>query len=423
MSPLDASPDGRVDLNTMALATVTGNVFAEYDYTSPVLAQEFNNNILTIFNVYNQGTTNSTSTLTQADANNVTQALSNLVTLAEKGGVFNNTPTSTKQYFLTTSMVSDLDTLLRSFQAVGVTNPTQSMTVEQLNAWRNLSVESPVIQAAMSSALEQIQENTSLQAMIETDFVATGSNLIQAQLDSLNGALNLTNGVLNTLGGVQNVLNDITVNGKASIPFSYIEPSGNYLSDYSKAASIQFGMPINPFVPSTLITYDPTTGLPTGITTAGLSVFNTLLTLRASLVSEITQVSANSNASEINDPESLLNRLKVVKGDLSTMFATIVGTGNPIPASTGLSGTHKASALIRWIVDNYNQTSGAASANAGLNNNNVTLAITAAQSLNDTQKENVRNFLFVFQEYYQSAAAVLQAIDQIIEKMAQGISQ
>jgi len=413
---------GRIDLNTMALATVTGTVFAEYDYTNPVLAQEYNSNILTLFNIFNQGTTTSTSNLTQADANNVVQALANLVNLAKNGAVLNNTPTSTKHYFLTTSMVSDLDVLVRSFEAVGVANPTQAMTVTQLNLWKDLSIQSPVVQQAMSAATTQVEQNTSLQALIEVDYVKTGSDLIQAQLTSLNGALNLTNGVLRTLGGVQSVLNDITVNGKATIPFNYAGPSGTYLTDYSKAASIQFGTPINPFVPSTLVIYS-STGLPLGVTTHGLSIFNTLLILKQSIINEITKVSANSNASEVQDPESLLNRLKVVRGDLSTMFAVVISTNPAVPASTGLTGVQKASALIRWIVDNYNQTSGAASANAGLSNNHVTLAITAAQSLNDVQKENVRNFLFVFQEYYQSAAAILQSITHIIQKMAQGISQ
>jgi hypothetical protein len=50
----------------------------------------------------------------------------------------------------------------------------------------------------------------------------------------------------------------------------------------------------------------------------------------------------------------------------------------------------------------------------------LTKAITAAQSTNDQQNEDVRNFLNLFEQYYKSASALLQAISQIIQKMAQG---
>lgn len=52
---------------------------------------------------------------------------------------------------------------------------------------------------------------------------------------------------------------------------------------------------------------------------------------------------------------------------------------------------------------------------------NITLAITAAQGLNDTQTTQVKSFMFTFEEYYKSAAALLSKISQIIEKFAQGI--
>ena len=45
------------------------------------------------------------------------------------------------------------------------------------------------------------------------------------------------------------------------------------------------------------------------------------------------------------------------------------------------------------------------------------------QALIDVQKEDVRNFLFVFEEFYKSASAILQRISQMIEKMAQNISR
>lgn len=446
------SSGGRIDLDTVALATLANPVFAEYDYTNPALAGQYKQNVQVIFDAYNQGVTYSSPTattpnpipanrLTQQDADNVVAALANLVNLAQNGAVLNNTPTTTKKYFLTTTMVTNLDLLLRSFQAVGVTNPTQSMTLAQLNAWKDLSIQSPDIQALMTQLTQQSNANTSIQALIELQYVKTGSDLINQKLTSLDTALNLTNNILTTLSSVQTVHNNLVTYGRGTIPFNYNAPqasAGNYRSGYTTAASAQFGAPITPVVPSTLVVYGtktintingPVIGTdynnPIGLTNAGISVFNSLLRLRQSIVNEIHLVSAQSSATQISDPQSLLNKLKVVKADLSTLFARLSTTNPtvPIPANSTFTGQQKASALVRWILDNYNQTSGGSSANSGLVQQNITLAITSAQSLNDTQKQDVRNFLFVFQEYYQSASSLLQAINQILTKMAQGIAQ
>lgn len=59
--------------------------------------------------------------------------------------------------------------------------------------------------------------------------------------------------------------------------------------------------------------------------------------------------------------------------------------------------------------------------NAGEFQQNITLAMTAAQGLNNSQTEQVRGFLFTFEEYYKSASSVLTSLTQLIQKYAQGI--
>jgi hypothetical protein len=78
---------------------------------------------------------------------------------------------------------------------------------------------------------------------------------------------------------------------------------------------------------------------------------------------------------------------------------------------------------MAWITDNYNKTATVGVTSAGLIQQHITDAITAGQSLNTTQTESVRNFLYLFEEYYKSASAVLQAISQLIQKMADGIAR
>lgn len=50
-------------------------------------------------------------------------------------------------------------------------------------------------------------------------------------------------------------------------------------------------------------------------------------------------------------------------------------------------------------------------------------AVVAAQSLNDSQKEELRRRMFEFEEFYKSASSLISKITQIIEKLAQNISR
>lgn len=432
----------RVDLDTVNLVTVPTPVYAEYDYTHSALAQEYYNNIQIIFDVYNRGVTytgtNTTpdpidpNRLTQADADAVTQALARLVALAQNGAVLNNTDTSTKQYYLTKSMVTNLDFLIRSFSAVGVANPTQSITLDELNRWKDVSVISPVIEDTLRAAINEKEGNRSIQSLLELVYVKAGSDLIGDKLGSLDSALNLTNGILTTLGNIQSLHNQITVYDRGSIPFDYnSQPVGNsgsgsggdYSGQYGQAASTHFGAPIIPTVPSTLVIYDASRH-PIGLTAEGLSAFNKLFLLKQSILLQISKVSAQSSPAELADPQSLYSKLKQINADFNSLFARISTDPNqPIPATQSFTAQQKASALVRWIMDNYDARTGTNATLGGNGQQNITLAITSAQSLNDTQKEEVRRFLFVFEEYYKSASAMLQRISQIVEKMAQGIAK
>jgi len=101
------------------------------------------------------------------------------------------------------------------------------------------------------------------------------------------------------------------------------------------------------------------------------------------------------------------------------------GVSVSVQVNTALTSDQRLKiALSRWTLDSYSAIpSGGALGNAGDIQRNLTSAITAGQNLNDTQKEEVRRYLFVFEEYYKSAADILSKITQIVEKMAQGISR
>jgi hypothetical protein len=148
-----------------------------------------------------------------------------------------------------------------------------------------------------------------------------------------------------------------------------------------------------------------------------LGEIKNLVKYKNDLISEISALNI-SNPAGIGDPNSLQGRLKATLDDINAVFKT--AGGDPITSSTPLADAY--SGFSKWMLDNYGST-GIGSNTAGEIQQNITNAITAGQSLNDTQKESVRQFLFIFEEFYKSASAILQSLTQIVERIAQALGR
>jgi hypothetical protein len=127
--------------------------------------------------------------------------------------------------------------------------------------------------------------------------------------------------------------------------------------------------------------------------------------------------------------DTLLNSLKSSLGSTyaqpNSMYTLMAKVRSGIVAfSLGLTdSTALKAATTKWLVDGFNSTTGTAGANAGTIQQNITTALTAGQSLNTTQTAQLRNYLFVFEEYYKSAGAMLSQITQIINQISQNMAR
>ena len=427
----------QVSIAGLGAAGAAENTNVLYEYTSPAVANQFQADIQIIAQYYANATTQSPPpTLTAADATNVANAIQDMLSLAQNGLVSSIGDSQPLTYYLTAEMGQDLDLLVRSFQAAGATvsGGAVSLSLDQLNNWIDLSKTSSVVQNTINDAINTLTGNTSLQALIETAYVGTANNLIESQLSTMQTALQTTTNVINSLSALQNIHNDLVVSSRPSfqVPTNWLNNSADtILASYKAAASINYGNPISPVISPTLVNIS--NGQVTGLNNQGLSVVNQLLALRTSLQQEIAALSA-LGPSVTQNPSSVYTQLKDVLGDLNTNFVytqTPAQEGPPkvaavmAPVEANSTNAQKTQGLTQWLMDFYNSNPGAnaTASNAGIIESNLTNAISAAQSINNTQQEAVRNFLFIFQQYYQSASAILQAITQIIQRMAQGIKQ
>lgn len=125
-----------------------------------------------------------------------------------------------------------------------------------------------------------------------------------------------------------------------------------------------------------------------------------------------------SNPLGDEDPNALVGRLRKVVDDLNATLVTAGGV--PITASTSINDSYIG--IRKWLLDNYDKQQTSANL-SGAFQQNINFAITAGQSRKDTETQKVQRFLYVFEEYYKSASAVLQQLTQILERMAQGIAR
>ena len=153
-----------------------------------------------------------------------------------------------------------------------------------------------------------------------------------------------------------------------------------------------------------------------------VNVKNQMLSMISTLGGQMATLLATTPSAVLIDP---IKRQSSPLGKLSVIYHDLINTlsinGTPLNTNTGIISA--VGAINKWLVDNYTTVNGPGASDAGKYQQNITNAITAFESLNDSQKEDVRNTLFVFEEFYKSASAMLQAITQIIQKMADKITR
>ncbi len=461
---------GDYDLQ-LGLNSPPTKVLYEFDKTDSRVATYYASQIQVIYDVFSKP---SSDPITNTDLGNVQTAITNLVNLAQGNSTANvqtNPDGSVQRYFLTIDMVQSLDLLLRSFQAAGVTSGTTPTSLQTLQAWKDYSLLAPSIQEALLEGLQATKTNRSIQSLVELDYVTAGNDLIDEKLSGLESALTLTKNLLDLMNNLQSAKNNvITMTRSASnepYPFA-TQATGNlseaslnqqFASNYQGLNSLFYNSPQFPIPNSNLVVYNSTYlvrslvgGLfslhyslvtkpigsilyeqflvPKSLTAEGMALFSQILNYKKQLSQFLPTLLSTLGPDAAADENSLYSRSKAILDNLNEVFVAGAPTtlGGPVTYTLAQNITtagDKAVALYRWLTDG-NPISDLYRINTiqqGDVQKVLSQGITSAESLNDTQKESVRNFLFVFEEFYKSASAVLQRISQMIEKMASNISR
>ena len=145
-------------------------------------------------------------------------------------------------------------------------------------------------------------------------------------------------------------------------------------------------------------------GLIQGLGTSGaLSSQNTQGTAADVFIDQTTKTFDASITQIQNNLETLINKITVATGQDSSALAQQLRTLKNDFTTAG--------SISKWVSD-------FSSTNEGTYQGDLNNAITASQALNDTERENLREVMFVYEEFYKSATGMLESLSQLIKKIA-----
>lgn len=359
--------------------------------------------------------------------------------LFENGEVITNASGETKTVYMTQSMADNLNLLLQTLQLAGypLNNGVPLILTSgapgdgfaddyTLRTFVGLTKGLNMLQGLFDYNKNLPTTNRSIQAMIELDYVKTGNDMLADQLAGLQTALDSTKKVIDLLTTIQNLHNKISTKEKAGIEaatgfnfkFKPNETAVQFNARYKAAMSAYFGTGIYLDASSDAITLS--------------GYISTLKGLRDARLDIIDQIAVLSALGATSDPASVGAKLKLVLSDIDTYIKDINGNVLSTNTSFGPQGMfaidiNLVRGMMDWLFDNSGDPSiSLALFDKGLAGDiqtHITSAITTAESFNDTKKQDVQKFLFVFEEFYKSASAILQSITQIIQKIAQNTAR
>lgn len=415
----------------MESITGIGNVNVDNaEYVSPTVLQQYAQQILNLKTLLDKRS-GTDYTPTVSDYNAIVQAINNITTLA-KSGVQSSGFTS----YLNQDLADNLNSVMGFFQAAGI--PTASgasddTKIAAVTQWQDLAgfgLENVLTQGllirAQALTAQDVYTNTqgqvvrtsvtlspgtTLQGMLETEYIASGNQLIASNLSSLQTALSATQNAVNILNVLQNYMNGITLNMPAqSFASTFTLPTGGSLDDfktqYRAAASAYFKQ----LIPQGVLS-----------NTAAEDLYAAKIRLNSVLVN-LEKINPTQNNRNI--PNTLANQIYLVLKDISAQFSAVGYTGdinNLYLTNPTLFESTFRPAVQTWVLDGQQKTIGASTLQSqiGAIQNHLSIAVSSAQNLNDTQRDNVRSYMYVFQQFYKTASTMLDMLTQAIQKIGQ----
>ncbi len=311
-------------------------------------------------------------------------------------------------------MAEQLENLNRTLRSAGfeITNPN---TTDLLNALITLRAAPSVYQLdttisrAISAAMQArlignaFTQSDSLQQVLMVDYVSRGNEMLFNEMGNLRNAIDSNQTVLGYLNNLQDLMNQ-------KDPEKFIQQLGSLF-----AGGSSLNLSNDNYETYEKTTFNKTLGTNAKFADASIAQYVTdhpgatfVDAFKANILDPNSTTGANTIA-------TIVANLDALQGDIAAKGGSQAG---PLAQALGTikADLQRINSIQTWVQDTV---SGA----EGDNQRHLNDAIVAAQSFNDTQREELRRVMFVFEEFYKSATALLSRLTQILEKMASFISR
>jgi hypothetical protein len=348
-------------------------------------------------------------------------------------GVAITTVTSTMNRY----MAENFDRLVRIFRAAGwdpVYSPTDSASA--ITAIGNLTSVATastfgvadLLTKAISDASAALlstnafSQSQSIQQLLMVDYISRGNQLLYSQMTDLRDAIDINQQVLSYLNSLQDLMNQKDP-AKFLLQLQFLSSGTTDYEQFEKSSFNQELGTIPKFSEATIQAYVDAIR---GGATSGDTLTGSTPGVYVDLNNNTYDTNALTNQGNkaltriIQNLDFLLNRLngvagseKTALGERLTSIKTDLQALMPPPIGTG---TTEGSGIVKWVTD-YG------TGREGDYQRKLSDAVTASQALNDTKREELSRVMFVYEEFYKSATAILSRLTQLIERIAGAISR
>lgn len=280
----------------------------------------------------------------------------------------------------------------------------------------------------------------SLNALVELVYVRIGNEVMAQSLAKLEGALSATHRSLDALSNLQGLQNMLSVTSRSTIPFDFTRETQHI------TYTVNFTFPVPPFPTTTLLTHIDVTDAESyqkAYSILGSAYFrpidpffSVMIPGRLSGVSLNVTSSAQMTLTQLSAfnffRSKMLSSKAIISGLISalTPLTPLLPDGSEDPTTLlaklkivyGHLPQNSFSSMRAWVLDGYTSHGSTGSVLQGAFQQEITNAIVAGESLNSSQNASVRNYMFIFEQYYQSATSIIASLNQLMSNIARKLS-
>ena len=319
-----------------------------------------------------------------------------------------------RTHYVSNRMAKYTETIIMTMQAAGFDFTGATSAADMIPAfqrWQAIAEAGNLLSGALTA-------DQSIQAMIETDYIERGNDVIFEDMAGLKESLNQTSLALELLTDIQNLHNQVQPQKLDLDNWLATNYPGRWGGTWEGFINSADQADITRIYEEALgyVGVEPSwKGLNDGEYSLD-EMWDMLEEYRKRTDDIITELGALRGDEEL-DPDSLEGKLKDIFASLPSERGPMWTPESDAPPPEGT--------VAAWLIDGMNKydETGDDAEDRGIYHTAIAEAMTAASNLNDEQKSDLKRVMFVFEEFYKSASAIMSRVTQLLEKMAQNISR